>query len=170
MLPIVALDIDGVLAPIGGSSGVTTEMEEAWPKEAWSTTPSNFNLRVAQPVIDFFVKLHENHRAQIFWHTTWRESAQGKFASELGLPHWEVLENAVNYHSSPGWWKWDDVVLRLEAGHRVIWIDDDIDDSEEVRLGDWFDSPSLHAICPSLLTGITASHLTEIEKQLTLWQ
>lgn len=170
MKPIIALDVDGVLAPLGSYQGVTPAMASVWPSEVWQVAPNSYNMRVAAPVVTFFRRLHEEERAIIFWHTSWRERAQNTLAKDLSLPEWELLEDVTNFLKSPEWWKLDDVMKRLADGHRVIWLDDDIAESEEVLEAGLPARADVFMISPHLKEGLREEHLTAVEDKLKEWE
>lgn len=168
ILPIVALDVDGVLAPLEDPD---MGPPACWPPEDWqrATDRGNFGLAVARPVVAFLKAIHEQGRAEVVWHTSWMERAPQWLAPDLGLPEWPVLATREE-HRSGGWWKASSIERLLSSGRSVIWLDDDIDYSEEEGDLDAFKGhPKLFTLCPEVMRGLEAEHLQLIDAKLKEW-
>lgn len=168
-LPLIALDVDGVVCPlVDPMAGMPT----VWPKPAWTQTTDGetHGVAAATPVLAFFTRLHEAGRADIAWHTSWRDRAPRHLAPALGLPAWPVLATQEEYISATGWWKTRAIERMLAQGRKVIWIDDDIPYSESI--GD-LDSVKAHAglftVASEVMEGLTQAHLTLIDNKLKEW-
>lgn len=166
--PVWLLDIDGVLSAVAGKPD-----RSAWPADAWRrATVQGAKLLVASPVLDFIHQVHAAGRAEIRWHTTWRDGAH-LVAAEFGLPEFAVAHapECADAQSAGWWWKRPaaERVLRDE-GRPLVWTDDDLvwDLGRQAqdrlrRLG-----PAL-LIAPSPLTGLAMRHLRMVGEFLDLY-
>jgi hypothetical protein len=168
-LPIIALDVDGVLSPVTLRSTAPEAPHLVWPLEEFVQAKSagSFGIFAARPVLDFFKGIH-NKRAIVKWHTSWRENAQANLAPDFDLPAWDLFSGRSAWLNSQGWWKFDDVLTAVNNGERVIWIDDDIADSEEIT-DSFRQNSNVHMISPGCRSGLTPTHLEEITIQLKNW-
>ena len=173
--PVWLLDIDGVL----NATSRHQPPPAAWPADVWIDTKAQglsrtWRILAARPVADFIRTIHQQHRAEIRWHTTWQHDAT-QVAAALGLPDFPV-QDAPEFHRAAHllardeWWKLPAVwrILAFE-GRRVIWTDDDADpdltDEQKTTLA----AAGCHIVSPDPTTGLTAEHLRDIDEMLTSW-
>lgn len=120
--PILLLDIDGTINPF------TTN---GWGADEWNYTMGKtpdglwWNIQVATPVINFFTRLHELDVVDIRWHTEWQNGAHSVGAN-LGLPRFRLQDAQPRGPISRSrTWKREAVRFLVEAGRKVIWVDDE---------------------------------------------
>lgn len=105
---------------------------------------------------------------EIHWLTTWQEDANKYIGQELGWPQYPVLSNIQRTEMlDANWWKLPYAQKEYDAGHSIIWLDDDIVFSPEAL--EWLettDRDRLLTISPEY--GLTHEHLDHIEQWLGL--
>ncbi len=178
-VPIWLLDIDGVL------NAVTDEPDRrVWPEQEWirTTAPSNHDLEwpilAATPVLDFLRRVHEQGRAEIWWHSTWQHHSVNVGAA-LGLPAWPVRDcpefgtQETELATPLGrtrqtWWKLPAAQRVLAQGRPLLWTDDDA--RRQLRAADtrpW--GASALVVAPPVDAGLTPRQLRRIDRWLTNW-
>ena len=172
-LPIIALDVDGVISPLGGQDHFPEAALVAWNADDLIQAKSSeaFGLYAVKPVLDFLSTVHNDGRAAIHWHTSWRTRAPKILAPDFKLPEWPLLNDNGAYHSSKGWWKLDTIEATISEGHRVIWLDDDVSDavnSGEIGL-ELTSNKNLHIVSPDVMVGLTQTDLNSIDVKLKEW-
>lgn len=186
MIPLVLLDVDGVLNALPESGDdllVWPEWESGWAE----TEGRRYHITFAPPVIRQLREWHESGAVEIQWLTTWGHSANDDLRLLLGLPELVVAGTydvqlvqdsvATASHSdvapaapdplSGRWWKYDVVkrVLREPPGRTVVWIDDELDKPSRFRR--WADDAQrLVAIGPSPRCGLSAADLSVIAREV----
>jgi len=129
----------------------------------------------AGPVLEFLRRVHDEGRAEIRWHSAWREYAVN-VAVALDLPDWPVVEcpefdeddapigTPLRERDRP-WWKLAAAQRAASAGRPLLWTDDDA-----VRQLGSLDPPSwcrrALIIAPDEETGLTPGHLRTIDEWL----
>lgn len=169
--PVWLLDIDGVLNAV--TSAGRKPPHHVWPARDWIRTHANdsrgarWSMTIAQPVIAFVRKVHEEGLAEIRWHTTWQEAANS--LNGIGLPVLPVQEAPEFIHLGDydRWWKLPAVWRVLtDEGRRVLWTDDDADwelrDEQKSSLAE----AGCRIISPDTYTGLTPKHLRLIGEYL----
>lgn len=166
MKPVWLLDIDGVV-----NAATKKPDRNVWPLKNWlATNVEGMPILASRNVLGFLREVHATGRAEIWWHTTWQESAQ-HLADALDLPTWPVrpAPEFADFNSAAGrsgWWKLPaaERVVQIEK-RPLIWTDDDITWS----IGGRYDvDANLRAHAPALLvspnerTGLTPKHLRQI--------
>jgi len=91
-VPVWLLDIDGVI----NAADVEPDVR-VWPRDQWirasarSAHDLEWPLLVARSALDPLRRVHDEHLAEIRWHTTWQSYAVN-VGEALGLPRWPVAE------------------------------------------------------------------------------
>jgi hypothetical protein len=133
--PVWLLDIDGVvnaLAPM-------TSPLPCWPEPDWvrrvvrAEVPDrgelSFPIQAARPVLEFIARVHTSGTADVRWHSTWKEAARTALAPALGLPTTIEVALAPEWaEAAPMWWKIPAARQVAEAGRRLVWTDDQLDE------------------------------------------
>lgn len=171
--PVWLLDIDGVVnalarGPVHGS----------WPASQWSQHVVRADIPgsgrmvlpifVAQPVLDFVMRVQAVGAAEVVWHSTWREAAVTDLSPVIGLPTIPVSV-APEWTARPRdvWWKLPAAQRVVASGRRLVWTDDDIAVvPDQVAALAARDDTLL--ISPDPQTGLTADHLAAIADFLDL--
>lgn len=165
--PVWLIDIDGVVnalarGPVAGS----------WPPAEWTQHVVRADIPgsgrmvlpifVAQPVLDFVMRVHASGAAEVVWHSTWREAAVSDLAPVLGLPTLPVSV-APEWTTRPRdvWWKLPAARRVVESGRRLVWTDDDIAVVPD-QVADLAAREDTLLISPDPQAGLTADHLTAI--------
>lgn len=176
MLPIWALDIDGVI------NAISNKTPNIWSKDKWIVTKANcmginWPIMAATPIIELINEVHSRGLAKVMWHTTWQNEANHEFAEKLGLPQLEVLKateetltaaefqiyrEQQHYHD---WWKLPAIKRLINEGNRVLWTDDDISIHVN-KIAECFDKSLL--ICPRTNLGLTPGHAKMIRTYLEM--
>jgi|SRR5690242_3889824 len=175
--PVWLLDVDGVV-----NACTRNPDRSVWPADAWVRTEAKgvghrWPILVAQPVVDFIRRIHEEGRAEIRWHTTWQHDAQN-LAKVLGLPEFPV-QDAPEYSAWFGvrdrrddWWKLPaaERVVGVE-GRALVWTDDDLrfpTPAEGRAIDALRQAGRVLMISPNDRTGLTPKHLRQIDEFLSI--
>ena len=175
--PVWLLDIDGVV------NALAMGQPDAWPADAWvqrvvcAEVPSqglvNLSIMAARPVLEFIAAVHEERRAEIRWHSTWRAAAVTGLAPALGLPPIPISIAPEWASPVPLWWKIPAARRVAESGRRLLWTDDQL----ELFRGDPRNAAELAALdaragtlllCPDPDPGLTPADLDRIAAFLQL--
>jgi hypothetical protein len=130
------MDIDGVVNALGDAPDT-----KIWPADQWvrasatSALDIEWPLLAAAPVLDFLRMVTDEGRAEIRWHSAWQHNAP-RVGAALGLPQWPVQpcpEYALDKAAIAvplttrvsRWWKLPAAMRVLDAGHSLLWTDDD---------------------------------------------
>jgi hypothetical protein len=175
--PIWLLDIDGVINAVADRPD-----RGVWPADQWIVTSAasqhglEWPILAARPVLDFLRRVHEDGRAEIWWHSTWQHHSVNVGVA-LDLPVWPVREcpefeqsyaaiaTALTETARP-WWKLPAAERVIAQGRALLWTDDDARyQLARVDTGGWA-RPTL-VIAPAEHTGLTPKQLRRIDDWLT---
>lgn len=116
--PLVLLDVDGVINDLGSLQGQT----RSWGIEIVHS--NGFSVHVPDYMPTLVRKIADV--AEILWCTTWRHRANDEIASHLGVGPFPVVDDGTERRVTS--WKpaaaYDVATRALDAGRRVIWIED----------------------------------------------
>ncbi len=170
MIPVVLLDVDGVLNAI--TRKPDPNVWSRWREGSANSGTRDYPIRWAEEVAEFIGELHTSGRAEVRWHTTWQQYAQTAIEPLLGLPRFEVAdapeftdrshEAAAIAAGRPTWWKLPAAERVVQQEHRpLIWIDDDMRDG--LRRYDIHEGFTAHQrtmfVAPDETTGLTPRYL-----------
>lgn len=169
----IAIDIDGVVAPVG-TPEVLAELHAggaAWAaKEYLHFEKVMFGTLVAAPVRDLLREFDQHPAVHPMWHSSWRENATEELAPALGVGEtWPQFATQDEYRHAAIWWKLQAVQRWLlehadQPGAHLLWLDDDVADS--IRSGEvsraLVQHPQLTIITPGVHYGLTPAHLDTI--------
>lgn len=166
-LPVLLLDVDGVVAPIGRGPDRSRPVRTL-PVGGWIGS-----VFFHSDVTDRLGDLIRTGRVDARWLTTWEDEANLFLAEPLGFGHLPVHHRSEARETGPGarWWK-EQVVEQILAGTsaRVVWCDDEMPGRSEVgdlmHHGDGLVARfpgRLLSLCPDPGDGLTTSHLDQIE-------
>lgn len=173
--PILAIDIDGVLAPLGASkkhrkrggfaevSGWRSKVRRA-PGSTWIPYSS---LHLARRHGDMLAEFSAEHDVELVWGSLWQANANTVVAPVLGLPRLPY----VDFHAHPErrFWKFP-AMAEYAAGRPLAWLDDGFARKSWHRAVSGFDRARrnlptlLHPIRPDV--GVTAGDLAEVASWL----
>jgi hypothetical protein len=147
MKPLLLLDVDGVLNPIGGGPppGYTRDDSNGF-RVTWSARHRMWLRELA--------KYYE-----MVWATTWEHKANEAFAPLLGLPQLDVIEFTSKRQGET--WKLTDV--KDFVGDRPCsWIDDDLYNDAHA----WADNRGIPTLLirPMSSVGLTQAHVSDLEE------
>jgi hypothetical protein len=175
MIPLLLLDVDGVLNALGEHH----ELANTWP--SWQngfarSAMTSWPIQFSPDLIERLVRWHLTGIVEIQWLTTWGHNANGGLRQLLGFPALEVAGTyddegaaaevgdslASSTPSAPdaltgAWWKYD-VVRRVmvEHPHRlIVWVDDELHATSSPFRAWAADQPHLIAIGPHPMTGLS---------------
>lgn len=186
MLPLLLLDVDGVLnafdSPVDAS-------DQAWRHGFARAQGTLWPITFSPVVVAALRAWHEQGRVEVQWLTTWGHAANDSLRELLGLPQLQV---AGTYDDEPSdgvaadddsslagatpsapytlagtWWKYDVVraVLRDQRGRRVVWVDDELTQDSEFTA--WARrQPDLLPLGPHAARGLTTDDLEVIDRWL----
>lgn len=160
LLPLLFLDVDGTLLPMGTADRPTTEA--GW--QIWQSA--------ANPVLGGLTAEQGRRLAalpcEIVWATAWRHTANAVISPALGLPQLPVarLPESPDYDLANAVLHWKTLALAAEAaGRPFAWVDDEHTPADEQWLAEHYSGPVLlHRIDASI--GLTSADLTVIEAWL----
>ena len=157
--PIILLDIDGVLSPMGSMDSLGSGFK--------LMTFSGFSgsIRYNPDVVDFFECSHRLGRAEVRWLTSWGEEANLAFG-QIGVGPFKTYCEPNGWIT---WWKAQAVQKLLQqSSRRIIWVDDQIGDylemQPEVRTLVEGHRGRLFTFCPRPMGGISSHELDEIRR------
>jgi hypothetical protein len=185
MLPVMLLDIDGVINAVTRKPNLSV-----WPRKAWKSGLADaddfpYPINWSTTVVEFLTRVHEEGRAEIRWHTTWQHDAQN-LADLVGLPTFPIadapeapidgvpngeLVAARIRDGIPPWWKYGAARrVVIEERRPLIWVDDDITHELSRRYRDVLGRLGpVSFVSPDQATGLVPRHLRQIEMFLDRW-
>lgn len=152
-LPVVFVDIDGVLAPLAMREGLQDAYVGGWQ-----------GTIVYDPAVIAAIKRwHVEGLAEVRWLTSWDEDANACFAPAVGLPEFQVHPEPTR-GGLPGWWK-EVVVCRelYETSRRVVWLEDEADSSAAARRVVDADPDRALFVVPDPRAGLTVADCVRVE-------
>lgn len=163
-VPLLFLDVDGTLLPVGGAQTPTTD--EGWI--AWQTYDN--------PLLARLTPSHgprlQGLQCELMWATAWMHDANEVIGPLLNLPALPVVEldelpgadEPAPTQESLGW-KTQELV-RIAAGRPFVWIDDEITHADRQWIAANHDGPAL-AYRVDSHHGLTEADLIAIEEWLS---
>ena len=178
MRPLVLLDVDGVLNAVGPADESWPDWERGRASAGGRPWPIRWSPSVVAAVREW------QDAADVQWLTTWGHDANRGLHELLGLPELPVAgthQDAGDEGSADDadalaavtpaapdeltgrWWKFDVVrrVLRRQPGRRLVWLDDDLARTHEVRAWTQANTPCL-LVAPDPRTGLVRAHLDAV--------
>lgn len=155
-LPVVFVDIDGVLAPLAMRDGLEVAHVGGWQGTV-----------VYDPaVIAYLRRWHEDGLAEVRWLTSWDEDANACFAPQVGLPEFPVHPEPV-HGGLRGWWKETVVCHHLyETRRRVVWLEDEAADSQAAHRVAEAEPHRALIVVPNDRVGLTVEDCVVVEEFL----
>lgn len=153
--PIVFLDIDGTLLPLGpGDRSDAVDDPSAWRARS---NPRLGKLRRAPSHV--LLQLG----AELVWATAWGQDANDVAAPILALGRLPVVNFEADDLAVPGGLHWKTAALvRYAAGRPFVWLDDEIRDLDRQRVEAAHPSPALlHRVSPT--SGLTEDDLAVVK-------
>lgn len=121
--PIWLLDVDGVLNAFDDRGPVLGDWDD-W--EFFSAR--GFPMRYSPAMCSRIRALHETGQVEIRWLTTWGRHANTDL-TPMGFPQLKVAAEQP-LRGKGGWWKFPPAKELFDAGHALIWTDDDLTSSQ----------------------------------------
>ncbi|SCL22905.1 hypothetical protein GA0070624_2630 [Micromonospora rhizosphaerae] len=128
--PLVFLDVDGPLIPIGGGTPKDPEGRPAPADaiDAWDGT--------SNPLLSRLNPIHGERLSalccELVWASTWMADANEEVAPRIGLPELPVVDWPEGYEEQPTrrlHWK-TKALVAWAAGRPFVWVDDEISDAD----------------------------------------
>lgn len=163
-LPLMLLDIDGVINAYGYRPGETDLPDGAYRDlTEFSVNVADgraFRFWTSPTLVAEIVALHESDTVEIGWLTTWQHQANVCAATVLGLPQFPVVADQGGRFSDY-YWKPRAAVEALRLQRSVIWVDDAEVGPAEHAAFHQSGLPSL-IIEPNPRVGLTATDMQRI--------
>lgn len=166
--PLLFLDVDGTLLPMGGASRPST-------LEEWNTKWQN----ASNPQLAMIVREHGPRLlalpCELMWATAWMADANEVIAPLIGLPELPVVDlGELPGIDDPVWsekdataelnWK-TRTLVELAAGRPFIWVDDEIAEVDRAWVCAHHSGPALlHRVDSEC--GLTETDLATVEEWL----
>jgi Swiss Army Knife RNA repair-like protein len=162
-VPLLFLDVDGTLLPVGGAQTPTTD--EGWTE--WQTRGNPLLARITRSHGPRLRAL----QCELMWATAWMHDANEVIAPMLGLPVLPVVElgelpgadEPAPPPESLGWKT--QALVGIAAGRPFVWIDDEITEADRDWIAARHDGPAL-AYRVDSRHGLTDADLVSIEDWL----
>lgn len=153
-LPILLLDIDGVVGPIGPTPHYEGGAE--W----FDLLPGRMHF--STHVLNELRRIEQDKIADVRWLSSWQDDAATNLATTLNLPDWPAytkrdIPSARMWMTD--WWKEAIVSNLLLQGHQVAWCEDNIPYEGNLMALKAFEDQLL-CIAPEPGLGLTPSDLT----------
>lgn len=151
--PLVYLDVDGTLLPLGGATLPNTL--DGWTDWQLPSNPQLANVDATHGPRLLALP------CDLMWATAWRHDANDVIAPLLGLPTLPV----VGLPDEPDWYATDTVhwktaaLIDTAAGRPFVWIDDEITDLDRAWVTAHHDGDALLHRVDSMI-GLTGADLT----------
>ena len=128
-------------------------------------TACGYTITYDPTIVDRIHRMQDSRTVEVRWLTTWEDDANEYLVQQFGWPAL-ALAGQRPFPDRLRWWKSELAQAVYDAGHRVVWTDDDLDYS--VRNGDasWVESADparLLMVTPDPRTGLTHAELDRIE-------
>ena len=148
MKPLILLDIDGVISPLGQ---VYNPIVIQHPYGSWA---------IPEHILWLF-KNYENY--EIIWASTWEEDSN-LINRDLGIKDFNFINFTEN---SNIWFRFESIknLVSKQTNRTVILIDDEI----PKKVSDWCAKNSINCIKPDSVEGLTANDLKTIDKIIEDW-
>lgn len=130
MNTVLLLDVDGVIFP----RDKTSVSEPVVCSFFLKSLNGNWSSVIAPETIKLLELLNEQNSVEVKWLSTW-SSETVLLNEEFGL-NFEFIAETPDpkiHRKIDDWWKTREVKKLLASGHKVIWIDDSIDESVNER-------------------------------------
>lgn len=172
--PLLFLDVDGPLIPIGSPPEPTDEQTGNPRLDPRCMPPALWHLLAANPLLGRLNPQHGQWLAalpcDLVWATTWMTDANEVISPLLGLPDLPVVEwpDTDDEPRSPLRLHWKTRALVAWAGKRpFVWIDDEITDADRRWVEAHHPGPALlHAVDPRC--GLTRIDVATIRAWLAM--
>ncbi|MBB5075368.1 HAD domain-containing protein [Nonomuraea endophytica] len=161
MKPLVLVDIDGVLNPLGRPSADFRRYRCVLEGETYTV---HLNPRHGIWLLELAVRAG----AELVWATTWEHHANEWIAPRLGLPALPVIRVAQDRPSEVGEMFKTPHVAEYVRGRPFVWFDDLLFSADERYLRDHPDVGDFFLVQIDPKTGLTRQHFDLATEWLTL--
>ncbi|MEV0425614.1 HAD domain-containing protein [Micromonospora sp. NPDC050495] len=166
--PLLFLDVDGPLIPIGGvpPTGSDGRAVSAEATNAWDET--------SNPLLSRLNPMHGDRLGtlgcELVWATTWMADANEEVAPRIGLPELPVVdwpEGDEEPSTRRLHWK-TRALVAWAAGRSFVWIDDEISEADRAWVAANHPGRALlHRVDPRV--GLSDPDFVAIERWLATW-
>ena len=164
-LPLLLLDIDGVLNAYGFRPGVTCLPDDGYGDLVELDVPSEdegvFRFWTSPTLIAELIELATSPRIEVAWLTTWQDQANRHAGPVLGLPSFPVAARTAG--EDDGGWKVQAAVEALRLGRPVIWVDD-VEITPSARAAFASSGVPHLLIAPDPEVGLTRAHVASLRR------
>lgn len=147
--PMLILDLDGVISPYGSEA-----------KDGMAAARvGGYRLLYRPDVIAGLNALNKEGDVELRWLTSWGSDVRTHVAPALGLDDFPLLGEETSMSRRRSWPKPRSVLMKVPAGTKFVWVDDDLTPARQGRIRRALGSEQCLLLRPERNLGLTTHGL-----------